>query len=117
MADDRRVGDEGQGFYGLMRWFDVSRVTLGANGVGIGRAALEYAVEYAKEREQFGKKIHEFQAVSFRLVDAKMKLDQARMLTYHAARLADAGKPFAIEAARPSWPGRRRRGSRPGRRP
>ena len=98
-ADDRRLGDEGQGFYGLMRWFDVSRVTLGANGVGIGRAALEYAVEYAKEREQFGKKIHEFQAVSFRLVDAKMKLDQARLLTYHAAALADAGKPFAIEAA------------------
>ena len=44
VADDRRVGDEGQGFYGLMRWFDVSRVDLGANGVGIGRAALEYAV-------------------------------------------------------------------------
>ena len=88
-----------QGFYGLMRWFDVSRVGLGANGVGIGRAALEYAVDYAKERSQFGKKIHEFQAVSFRLVDAKMKLDQARLLTYHAAQLADASKPFAVEAA------------------
>jgi len=99
VPDDRRIGEEGEGFYGLMRWFDVTRVALGANGVGIGRAALEFAVEYAKEREQFGQKIHEFQAVSFRLVDAKMKLDQARLLTYHAAQLADAGKPFAVEAA------------------
>jgi acyl-CoA dehydrogenase len=99
VADDQRVGDEGQGFYGLMKWFDHSRVTLGANAVGIGRAALEFAVDYAKEREQFGSKIHEFQAVSFRLVDAKMKLDQARLMTHHAARLADAGKPFSVEAA------------------
>jgi acyl-CoA dehydrogenase len=99
VPDDRRIGEEGEGFYGLMRWFDVTRALLGANGVGIGRAALEFAVEYAKEREQFGHRIHEFQAVSFRLVDAKMKLDQARLLTFHAAQLADAGKPFAVEAA------------------
>ncbi len=99
VADDRRIGDEGTGFHGLMRWFDVTRVALGANGVGIGRAALEYAVEYAREREAFGKRIHEFQAVSFRLADAKMKLDQARLMTYHAARLADAGRAFSVEAA------------------
>src|SRR5262249_1918783 len=58
-----------------------------------------YAVEYAKEREAFGKPIHEYQAVSFRLVDAKLKLDQARLMTLHAARLADEGKPFTTEAA------------------
>jgi len=99
VADDRRIGDEGQGFYGVMRSFDRSRVTLAANSIGIGRAALEYATDYAKQREAFGKKIHEFQAVSFRLVDAKMAVDQARLMTLHAADLADAGKPFATEAS------------------
>jgi acyl-CoA dehydrogenase len=99
LALDRRIGNEGQGFYGVMRWFDVTRVQLAANSVGIGRAALEYAVEYAKQRRAFGKTIHEFQAVSFRLVDAKLKLDQARLMAHHAARLADAGKPFSTEAS------------------
>jgi len=83
----------------LMRVFDVARVQLAASTLGLGRAALELAVEHAKGREAFGRKIHEFQAVSFRLVDAKLKLDQARLLTRHAAALADNGKPFATEAA------------------
>jgi alkylation response protein AidB-like acyl-CoA dehydrogenase len=99
VADDRRIGDEGQGFYGVMEAFDASRITLAANSIGIGRAALEYAVDYAKEREAFGKKIHEFQAVSFRLVDAMMALDQARLMMLHAADLADAGEPFSTEAS------------------
>ena len=72
---------------------------LAAAEVGLGRAALEHAVDYAKEREALGKPIHAFQAVSFRLVDARMKLDQARLLTHHAARLADAGEPFTTESA------------------
>jgi len=99
VPDDRRIGEEGQGFYGVMRAFDSSRVTLAANSIGIGRAALEYAIDYATQREAFGKKIHEFQAVSFRLVDAKMALDQARLMTLHAADLADAGEPFSTEAS------------------
>jgi alkylation response protein AidB-like acyl-CoA dehydrogenase len=76
VAVDRRIGDEGQGFYGVMRSFDRSRVTLAANSIGIGRAALEYATDYAK-----------------------MAVDQARLMTLHAADLADAGKPFATEAS------------------
>ncbi len=96
---DRRIGEEGQGFAGVMRWFEETRVTLAANSIGIGRAALEVAVDYAKERQAFGKKIHEFQAVSFRLVDAKMALDQARLLTLHAADLADRDEPFGTEAS------------------
>ncbi len=96
---DRRIGEEGQGFAGVMRSFDASRITLAANSIGIGRAALEYAVDYAREREAFGKKIHEFQAVSFRLVDAKMALDQARLLMLHAADLADADEPCTTEAS------------------
>jgi len=99
LPEDRRIGQEGSGFSGLMRWFEQTRVTLAASAIGIGRAALEYAVGYAKEREAFGKKIHEFQAVSFRLVDARAKLDQARLMTHHAARLADAGDPFGTESS------------------
>ncbi|MGZ4109405.1 MAG: acyl-CoA dehydrogenase family protein [Actinomycetota bacterium] len=96
---DRRIGEEGQGFRGVLEHFDRSRVQLAAGSVGIGRAALEHAVAYAKEREAFGSKIHEFQAVSFRLVDARLKVDQARLLTHHAARLADEGKAFGTEAS------------------
>jgi acyl-CoA dehydrogenase len=99
VRDDRRLGDEGQGFSGLMHVFDVARVQLAASSVGIGRAAVEHAVAYAKEREAFGRPIHEFQAVSFRLVDARLRLDQARLLTRHAAQLADDGEPFSLEAA------------------
>ena len=99
VPDDRRIGDEGQAFSGVMRSIDRSRVTLAANSIGIGRAAMEYAVEYATHREAFGKKIHEFQAVSFRLVDAKVALDQARLMMLHAADMADAGEPFATEAS------------------
>jgi acyl-CoA dehydrogenase len=96
---DRRLGEEGQGFSGLMEVFDVARVQLAASTLGLGRAALEHAVAYAREREAFGRPIHEFQAVSFRLADAKIKLDQARHATLHAAALADRGEPFSTEAA------------------
>jgi acyl-CoA dehydrogenase len=99
VPDERRLGGEGEGFSGLMHVFDVARVQLAASTLGVGRAALEHAVDYAKTREAFGRRIHEFQAVSFRLADAKLKLDQARLLTLHAARLADEGSPFSTEAA------------------
>jgi acyl-CoA dehydrogenase len=99
VPEDRRLGGEGGAFRGLMGVFDRARVQLAASSLGVGRAALEHAVAYAREREAFGAKIHEFQAVSFRLVDAKVKLDQARLVTYQAAELADAGRPFATEAA------------------
>ena len=99
VADDRRLGEEGQGFSGLMECFDRARVQLAGNSLGIGRAALEHALEYAQRRHAFGRPIGEFQAVSFRLVDAKLKLDQARLLAQHAARLADERQPFSTEAA------------------
>ncbi|HXH96427.1 MAG TPA: acyl-CoA dehydrogenase family protein, partial [Gaiellaceae bacterium] len=99
VPDDRRLGEEGEGFAGLMWVFDVARVQLAASTIGLGRAALELAVDHAKEREAFGRKIHEFQAVSFRLADAKLKLDQARLTTRHAAELADRGEAFSTEAA------------------
>lgn len=99
VSDDRMLGEEGQAFSGLMSTFDRARVQLAANSLGIARAALEEAVAHAREREAFGRRIKDFQAVSFRLVDAKMKIDQARLVTQRAASLADAGEPFTVEAA------------------
>jgi acyl-CoA dehydrogenase len=99
VPEQRRLGGEGEGFSGLMHVFDVARVQLAAASVGLGRAAVEEAVSYAKERRAFGKAISDFQAVSFRLVDAKLKVDQARLLAERAAALADAGEPFSTEAA------------------
>jgi alkylation response protein AidB-like acyl-CoA dehydrogenase len=99
LPEDRRLGEEGQGFYGLMHTFDESRVTLGASAVGLARAALEYAVEYAKTRVQFGKPIAEHQAVAFRLADMAVKVDAARLLVWRAARKLDAGEAASKEAA------------------
>jgi acyl-CoA dehydrogenase len=99
VPDDRRLGDEGQGFRGLMETFDRSRVTLAASATGLARAALEYAVEYAKEREQFGQPIANFQAVAFRLADMALRVDASRLLTWRAARLVDAGERATTEAA------------------
>jgi acyl-CoA dehydrogenase len=96
---DRRLGDEGQGFYGLMRTFDRSRIVLGAAATGLARAALEYATDYAKTRVQFGRPIAEHQAVGFRLADMATRVDAARLLVWRAAKAIDAGQPAAKEAA------------------
>jgi alkylation response protein AidB-like acyl-CoA dehydrogenase len=99
LPEDRRLGEEGEAFSGLMQTFDRSRVTLGAAATGLARAALEYAVEYAKTREQFGKPIGEHQAVAFRLADMATRVDAARLLVWRAARLVDAGQEVAKEAS------------------
>lgn len=93
VPDGDRLGEEGQGFYGLMGTFDVSRVVLGAAALGAARAAYEFALDYAKTREQFGKPIIEHQAVAFRLADMATRIEAARLLVHHAARTLDAGVP------------------------
>ena len=99
VAEDRRLGEEGEGFRGLMEVFDRSRVTLSAAATGLARAALEYATRYAKEREQFGRPIAEHQAVAFRLADMALRVDASRLLTWRAAHLLDAGHTATTEAA------------------
>ncbi len=99
VADDRRLGEEGSGFVGLMRTFDRSRITLAASAVGLARAALEYATDYAKQRTQFGKPIAQHQAVAFRLADMALRIDSARLLTWRAAQMIDAGARVTTEAA------------------
>ena len=85
VPEENRLGDEGQGFYGLMETFDISRVVLGAAAVGAARAAYEYALDYARTRKQFGKPIIEHQAVAFRLADMATRIEAARLLV-HARR-------------------------------
>jgi alkylation response protein AidB-like acyl-CoA dehydrogenase len=91
VPESDRLGEEGQGFVGLMKTFDISRVVLGAAAVGVARAAFEYARDYARTREQFGRPIVEHQAVGFRLADMATRIEAARLLVLHAARTIDAG--------------------------
>ena len=99
VPDADRLGDEGQGFVGLMRTFDISRAVLGAAATGVARAAYEYARDYARTRVQFGKPIIEHQAVAFRLADMRTRIEQARLMTWRAARRLDAGLDATAEAA------------------
>ncbi len=96
---DQRLGDEGRGFVGLMRTFDISRVVLGAAAVGIARAALDYALAYATTRKAFGVPIISHQAVAFRLADMATRVESARLLVWRAARRLDAGEPTTSLAA------------------
>lgn len=93
VPEQDRLGEEGQGFYGLMGTFDISRVVLGAAAVGAARAAYEYALDYAKTRKQFGVPIIEHQAVAFRLAEMATRIESARLLVLHAARVIDSGAP------------------------
>jgi butyryl-CoA dehydrogenase len=98
VGDDQRIGEEGQGLKIALSTLESGRIGIAAQSVGMARAALDYAIGYAKERKQFGRPIIEHQGVGFRLVEAKTKLAAARELTLRAARLKDAGQP-ALEAA------------------
>jgi len=93
------IGREGLGFTVAMRTFDKTRAAVGAAGVGIARAALEYAVEYAKTRVQFGKPIATFQATAFKLAQMAMDVEAARLMVWRAAWLMDKGKPNGMESA------------------
>lgn len=94
-----RLGGEGEGFTGLMRTFDISRAVLGAAATGVARAAYTYARDYAKNRRQFGKPIIEHQAVAFRLADMRTRIEQARLMTWRAAKRLDVGLDATAEAA------------------
>ncbi|HSJ19601.1 MAG TPA: acyl-CoA dehydrogenase family protein [Nocardioidaceae bacterium] len=88
---DRMIGDEGSGFTTAMKVLDHTRVTIAAQAVGIAQGALDYALEYAKERQQFGKAIADFQGLQFMLADMGMKIEAARQLTYAAAGRSERG--------------------------
>ena len=103
VPESARIGAEGDGFKLAMKALDPSRIGIGAQGLGIARAAYEASVAYAQEREQFGKKIGSFQAIQWKLADMATRIDAARLLIQRAAALKDAGQPFTKEAAQAKW--------------
>jgi alkylation response protein AidB-like acyl-CoA dehydrogenase len=99
IPEANRLGDEGKGFKYFMQTLDSGRISIGALALGIAQGAYDKALQYAKERRQFGKAIAEFQAIQFMLADMAVTIEAARHLVYNAARLRMTGKPFSKEAS------------------
>jgi alkylation response protein AidB-like acyl-CoA dehydrogenase len=93
------LGERGQGFRQFLEILDGGRISVAAMGVGLAQGAYDLALEYARERHQFGRPISSFQAVQFRLADMATEIEAGRGLVYRAAWLKDRGRPFAREAA------------------
>src|SRR2546428_4798494 len=93
------LGEVGKGYKVAIETLNEGRIGIGAQMLGVARGALEHAVAYSKERRQFGKPIAEFQAIQFQLASLATDVEAARLMTYNAARLKDAGLPFLKEAA------------------
>jgi butyryl-CoA dehydrogenase len=97
---DALLGSEGDGFGGAMTALTSGRIGIASQAAGILAACLDESVRFAKERIAFGKPIGAFEGVSFKIAQMAMDLDAARLLVYRAAALADAGRPFTIEASK-----------------
>lgn len=99
VPEENLLGEEGQGFINSMEVLDGGRISIAALAVGIAQGAFESAVRYAKERQQFGKPISEFQAIQFKLASMATQVDAARMLMYRAAWMKDQGKKTTKESS------------------
>ena len=99
VPEENLVGTRGFGFLQLMRFFDVTRTMVAAQGVGIAKGAAERSLEYTQEREQFSKSISEFQAVQHKLADMDTKTEAARLLTHRAADRRMRGERYVKAAA------------------
>ncbi|MEV0207301.1 acyl-CoA dehydrogenase family protein [Streptomyces sp. NPDC050788] len=99
VPDERRIGEEGQGFAIALSALDSGRLGIAACAIGLAQAALDEAVAYATGRRQFGRPIADFQGLRFMLADMATQVEAGRALYLAAARLRDAGRPFAKQAA------------------
>ena len=99
VPEENLLGTEGEGFLQCMQVLDGGRISIAAWSVGIAQGAYEAAVKYAKERQQFGRPIAEFQAIQFKLADMATQIEAARLLTLQAAALKDAGKKTTQQSA------------------
>lgn len=105
ILDDCRVpaanvlGEAGKGYKIAIETLNEGRIAIGAQMTGLAQGALDHAIAYAKQRQQFGKPIAEFQGVQFELAQMATEVEAARLLVYNAARLRDAGRPYVTEAA------------------
>jgi butyryl-CoA dehydrogenase/short/branched chain acyl-CoA dehydrogenase len=93
------LGEPGKGYKIAIETLNEGRIGIGAQMVGLSQGALDLAVQYSQERQQFGRPIAEFQAVQFELAELATQIEAARLLTYNAARLRDVRLPFVKEAA------------------
>ncbi len=96
---ERLLGNEGDGLKIALAGLDSGRLGIASVAVGLGQAALDHATAYAKERQQFGRAIIDFQGLAFLLADMEAGVQTARAMTLHAARLKDRGLPFSREAS------------------
>lgn len=94
------IGQEGKGFGIAMKTLDGGRIGIAAQALGIAEGAFEEAVNYMKERKQFGKSINAFQGLQWLMAELDVKIESAKLLTYKAAWLKDQGLPYSVEAAR-----------------
>lgn len=99
IPEENRLGEEGQGYCLMMQALDHARLAVAAQAVGIAQGALDYALQYARERSQFGKPIASFQAIQTMLADMATQIEAARLLVYHAASLADLHQDRALTKA------------------
>ena len=93
------IGEVGQGYKIAIETLNQGRIGIGAQMTGLAEGALGHAVDYARQRKQFGKPIAEFQGVQFELAEMAVEVEAARLMVYNAARLKDAGRPYLMEAA------------------
>jgi short/branched chain acyl-CoA dehydrogenase len=99
VPEENLVGRRGDGFKQFLQTLDGGRIGVAAMGVGLAQGALDEALAYAKERRAFGQPISRFQAIQGKLADMATEIEAARLLTYKAARLKDAGRSFTLTAA------------------
>ncbi len=100
VSRDRLLHEEGRGFRVAMATLDGGRIGIAAQALGIAQAAFDVARAYAIDREQFGRRIGDFQAIQWKLADMATEIDAARLLTYRAAWLKQEGRPHAAEGAK-----------------
>lgn len=93
------MGPIGQGYKIAIETLNEGRIAIGGQMLGLAAGALEHALNYARQRKQFGRLIADFQGVQFGLAEMAVQVESARLLVYNAARLRDAGLPFVTEAA------------------
>jgi len=93
------LGNVGDGFYQAMKILDGGRISIASLGLGIAKGAYKAALQYSKEREQFGKPISQFQAIAFKLADMATKIEASELLTYKAAELKNANRKVTLEGA------------------
>ena len=93
------LGEVGKGYKIAIETLNEGRIGIGAQMLGLAQGALDHTLQYVQEREQFGRRIADFQGVQFQLAQMRMELEAARLMVYNAARLKDGGRSFILEAA------------------